>query len=232
MINNEIYSIQKLIYQDKNYDEAISLISASQYVRSTKYQELLGMAYFYNLDIENSAKIFKKLNDVYKYGYCEFLMGNVKEARKIFASAPISPAQNWSLFFSELFFDKTTTIPSFFQIRAFLERDLNLFLKLTLTDYVQKLIDISDFLFDINPEANKLIAKSFLYNNYPQYAKEYLNRALDYTNQDAELYYLLGLYNYVIEEISDAKYSFQRALALNENYIPAKNLLKQLISAQ
>lgn len=228
--NNELYAIQKLVYQDKNYDGAISLILASQYASNIKYQELLGMAYFYKLDMDNSSKIFKKLKDTYKYGYCEFLMGNIKEARKIFTFAPISPAQNWSLFFSELFFDKTTTIPSFLQIRAFLERDLNLFLKLTLTEYVQKLIDISDFLFDINPESNKLIAKSFLYNNYPQYAKEYLDRALDYTNQDAELYYLLGLYNYVIEEISDAKYSFQKALILNENYIPAKNLLKQLSS--
>jgi len=229
MINsNELYPIQKLIYQNKNYDEAISLILASPNAMNIDYQSLLAMAYFYKLDVEKSAKIFKQTNELYKYAYCQFLLKNINEARKLWSKLPISPAQNWSLFFCELFFDKTTTVPSFLQIRAFLERDLNMFLKLTLTEYVQKIIDISDFLFDINPETNKLIAKTFLYNNYPQYAKEYFDRAFDYTNQDAELYYLLGVYNYAIGEISDAKYSFQKALTLNENYIPAKNLLQKI----
>lgn len=226
--NNEFLNIQYLTYTEKKYDEAIEQIKCSPFFASEKYQHFLGQIYFLKLDLENAEKIFKKLNSFYELAYCYMLQNNFDDALKYFKISPSSPAQNWGLFFCELFTQKVTTVPSYLQIRSFLERDLALFLKLNLVELVQKTIDISEFLEQINPETNKIIARTFLYNNYPEYAKEYFIRAFDYTKNDAELYYLSGLYYKKINNLKEAQKSFKEALELNENYIPAQEQLNKL----
>ena len=227
-INSEYLYLQELIYSDKNYDKAKEIILNSDKSNEEEYQELLGLIYFYQFDFVKSAEIFKNISDKYKYAYSLLLLNQHEECREVLNAAPMSPAVNWTLFFCEMFSPHVTHTPTYLQIRSFLERDLNLYLKIDLDEYVQKIIDISDFLFEVNPETNKLIAKTFLYNNYPEYAKEYLTRAFEYTDKDAELYYLSGIYYLGQNEISDAKSSFKKTLILNENYIPAKIKLKEL----
>jgi len=226
--NSKFYDIQKLIYKDKSYDKAINSILESSNSEDFSLQSLLALAYFYKGEFKKSSDIFAEISDLYSYGYSELLLGNTEDALLIWQHTQPSPAQNWGLFFCELFTDKIVTKPSYLQIRAFLERDLNAFLKFNLVQYVQKIIDVSEFLFDINPETNKFIARAFLYNGYPEYSIEYLNRALDYTDKDAELFYLQGLYYLAVDLKNKAKINFEEALKINNNYIPAKNWLLKL----
>ena len=103
-----------------------------------------------------------------------------------------------------------------------------MYLRLNLVSYVQKIIDISDYLFEINPETNKYIAKAFLNNNYPDYAKEYIDRAFCYTTKDAELYYILAKYYKTQDRIDKVKENLKEAIRLAENYVPAKIMLTEL----
>ncbi len=226
--NNEFFYLQELIFKERNYQKAIDIINSSNFAPQKEYQLLLGLAYFSLRQYIQSAQIYKNIGELYKAGYCHLLLGDNNTAQTIWKICSSSPAQNWGLFFCELFTQEQTTVPTYLQIRAFLERDLTAFLILNLVFYVQKIIDISELLFEVNPETNKIIARSFLYNNYPSYAKEYLNRALDFTEEDPEIYYLQALYFQNTGEIQDAKYSLETALNLNKNYIPAKLLLDRL----
>ncbi len=224
--NKDFLLLEELIYKQKNYSKVISLIGSSACSDCPQCAELLALAYFFQNNFTKSLAIYEKLNNFYHVGYCWLLMGEPEKALETWQKAPSSPAQNWGVVLCESFIDKPKTLPSYLQIRSFLERDLNAFLKLNLVSYVQKVIDISEFLEEINPETNKIIARTFLYNNYPVYAKEYFNRAFDFTTEDAELYYLLALYYQMVGEHADAKNSLRRAIALNDNYVPAKLLLE------
>ncbi len=227
-INNEYISLQKLVLIEKKYAKAIELIANSAYFDDYLFQELYADTLFALNDFLKSAVIYEKLNDYYKLGYCNLLLGDYSKAKYFWEKAPKSPAQNWGMFFCELFSEKVRALPTYLQIRAFLERDLGAFLKLNLVEFVQKIIDISEFLFDINPETNKIIARTFLYKNYTEFASEYLFRALEFTKEDAEIYYLLGLLNIKRNKTNEAKNNFQQAILLNNNYEPAKLLLNKL----
>jgi len=230
--NKEYFLIQNIIFNQKDYAKAFELLNLSEFFSQTAYQELYAQTLFRQGNFSSAALIYEKIGKFYEVGYCHLLLNEREKAYEFWKLSQDSPARNWGMFFCEVFTENLTKYPSYLQIRAFLERDLSLFLKLNLIEFVQKIIDISEYLFDINPETNKIIARSFLYNNYPNYAKEYFYRAFDYTNQDAELYYLWGLYNLQIKNTSDCINALRKAISINENYIPAKELLNKLLITQ
>ena len=225
---NEYSVIEKLIYKNKCFDEAIDLINASKFCNTKKYRQLKADAYFKKEDFEKAAVLYSELQDFYQLAQCYLLLNQIDLAIEFFKKSEPTPAQNWGLFFAELFRGRFNNNPSYLQIRAFLERDLNLFLRLNLTSHVQKIIDISEYLFDINPETNKFIAKAFLNNGYPDYAKEYLDRAFEFTNQDAELYYLLAKYYEFSGQKDKIITNLEEALRLSENYVPALIMLERV----
>ena len=226
--NSEYYTIQFEVLKNKDYSKALELLKKSDNFFSDKFQELYADILFAQNNFAQSAAIYEKLGQFYKFGYCTLLFGDRQNAQLIWENCPKSAAQNWGIFFCQLFTDKVTVLPTYLQIRAFLERDLGAFLKLNHIEFVQKIIDISEYLADINPETNKIIARCFLYNNYPTYAKEFFKRAFDFTTEDAELYYLSGLYYIKMNDLSEAKKCLRNAIKLNENYFPAKELLSEL----
>ena len=225
---DEYYKIENLIYKDKKFDEAIRTIELSKISEQKNYMLLKATAYTEKNELEQAAKIYEKLNDFYNLGYCYFLMNKIDLAIEFFKKAPPSPAQNWNLFFAEIFKGRVNITPTYLQIRAFLERDFDKFLKLNLSFYIQKIIDISEYLFEINPETNKFIARAFLNNDYPEYAKEYLDRAFDFTTKDAELYYLLAKYYCTQNQMEKVKENLKEALRLSDNYVPAKIMLEKI----
>ena len=225
---NEYCKIEALIYADKNFKEAKRLIATSLEAGSMRYQKLLADAMFFANNFIEASKIYNLTGDFYKAGYCYFILKEIDLAIEFFYKSAPSPAQNWNLFLAEIFRARVNTTPTYLQIRAFLERDLSLFLHLDIVSYVQKSIDISEYLFSINPETNKFIARAFLNNNYPDYAKEYIDMALDFTTKDAELYYLLAKY-YQTQGVSEkVKSNLEEAIRLSESFVPAKIMLEKI----
>lgn len=224
----EYSEIENLIYTEKNYDEAITKINSSAFSNSKAYKKLLADAFFYKDEFAPAAKIYNEIGEFYHAGYCYFLINQIDLAIEFFIKAEESPARNWNLFFAETFRARINTNPTYLQIRAFLERDMNLFLRLDLVSYVQQIIDISDYLFSVNPETNKFIARAFLNNDYSDYAKEYIDRAFDFTTKDAELYYLLAKYYRTQGLTEKVTENLKEALRLSDNYVPAKLMLEGL----
>ena len=224
----EYNDIEALIYKEKKYDEAMAIIKSSVFADNIKYKKLLADALFGKDDFESAAKIYNEISEFYQAGYCYFLLNQIDIAIEFFIKAEESPARNWNLFFAETFRARVNTKPTYLQVRAFLERDMSLFLRLDLVAYVQQIIDISDYLFSVNPETNKFIARAFLNNDYSDYAKEYIDRAFDFTTKDAELYYLLAKYYRTQGLTEKVKENLKEALRLSENYLPAKLMLQEI----
>ena len=225
---NEYIELENLIYKEKKYDEAVEQIKSSAFCADNNYKKLLADALFCKDDFAAASRIYNETGEFYQAGYCYFLLNQIDLAIEFFIKAEESPARNWNLFFAETFRARVNVKPTYLQIRAFLERDMNLFLRLDLVAYVQQIIDISDYLFSINPETNKFIARAFLNNNYPDYAKEYLDRAFDFTTKDAELYYLLAKYYKTQGRTDKVKENLKEALRLSDNYVPAKLMLEEI----
>lgn len=226
--NKEYNLIQKKFLVDKDITQAINSLLVSDYFNSPKFQELYGDILFQKGDLHSALEIFIQEKKYYKAGYCCLLSNDINSARIFFEQAESSPAQNWELFLCQLFDNEVTVIPSYLQLRSFLERDFSAFLKYKLEKHVQKILDISEYLSEINPEINKIIARCFLNYEYFEYSKIYLERAFEFTTQDAELYYLSAKYFLASNEILEAKTSLKKAIFLQKNYLPAIELLEKL----
>ena len=226
--NKEYNLIQKKFLVDKDITQAISSLLASEYFNSPKFQELYGDILFQKGDLHSALEIFIQVKNYYKAGYCCLLSDDINSAKIFFEQAEASPAQNWELFLCQLFETEITTTPTYLQIRSFLERDFSAFLNYKLEKLIQKIIDVSEYLFEINPEVNKILAKCFLNYKYFEYSKIFLERAFDFTTEDAELYYLSAKYFLSQNEITEAKNSLNKAIYLQNNYIPAIELLEML----
>jgi len=58
-------------------------------------------------------------------------------------------------------------------------------------------------------------------------ARKYLLKSLDIIPEDAETFYFLGRYNYLIGALKEAQKALEVCLDYNNHYIPAKTLLKK-----
>ena len=124
-VNNYLLQLQKLFFVEKKYEELIQQILSSKFKDLPAFQEFLANAYFMKRDFVSAAVIYQNLGMRYNEGYCHLLFGDEKTAKCVWENTPASPAQNWGLFFCELFSSKVKTIPTFLQIRAFFEQKLH-----------------------------------------------------------------------------------------------------------
>ena len=99
---NESDLIAKLIYEEKNYEEALNLVNAS-HSDDILYQKYKAEILFRMGKFEDAAKLYESLNDFYNCAYCYFLMNKIDLAIELFQKAEDSPAKNWSLFFAKIF---------------------------------------------------------------------------------------------------------------------------------
>ncbi|MDD3594611.1 MAG: hypothetical protein PHX18_08295 [Candidatus Gastranaerophilales bacterium] len=224
----QINFLQTLIFKEKDFLHAMDFIEESAFSGENDFLEFKAHIFFGLKEYDKAADLFYRVKKFYHASYALLLNHDPQKAYEIIQLADVSGAALWQKTMCELFTSEIKTIPGYMQIKCFLEKDLSLFIKLGLIDYIQKLLDYNELFFDINPESYKIFAKAFLYNNYPDLAFEFLQRALDFTQKDPEIYYLHGLYCIDRGEIQDAKRYLSTALALSNHYLPARELLEQI----
>ena len=191
------------------------------------YQSALNL--FIAKEYNEAFCLFEKLGAVYEAGYCQFAVGNIKLAKQIWENSKIdSPAINWGLSIISLI---NLTIPkqlSFFQIRNFLERDLDLLIKNHQIKYVENVISAADILSEYNAETYKFIGRVLLNNGYKIQSYEFFEKSRDIYYADPETHYLLAQYYISQNEYNAATKILKKSLAINPNYFPATNLLQKL----
>ncbi len=174
-------------------------------------------------------QFFMQNGCVLELAYSELLSDNIDKAKNLFSSLKDENIRaHWALFLISMIEGVLMEYPSYFELRNFLEIDLNILINYFKGDYVEKIIRYSDFMFTINPEVLKFIGRVFYNNNYYEQAMFFLLRAKEYYYHDPELHYLLAYIYYGNNDIEKAEKSLADCIRVLPDYFPAINLLKKI----
>ena len=177
------------------------------------------------------CRVFFEENKFYvEAGYCYIVLDKLEKAQEMFNLAKDYDVRaKWRLLLIQMIKDDIRSFPTYFQVRNFLELDLNILILYCKGNYVEKIIRYADFMAYYNPECYKFIGRAFWANNLIPAALFFLRKAKDKFYQDPELHYLLAYIFYHNEKnIEQCKKSLNTCLEILPEYAPAKSLLKIL----
>lgn len=217
---------RKEILLNKDPSKAIELLKAEQ--DTSEVREVLAFAYFSQKEYEKASRLYGSIGKSYQEGFCELLLGNDFNSRHIWFSADESPSICWGralLGFIGLRFD---IIPTFLQIRSFLESDVHYFIQANKLDYAENLMSCNERFAEINLETYKYIGRSLLNNGYYNIAFEYLSKSRQLMPNDPEIYYNLAQYSYNMGDYSEVKSMLRQCLDINDTYTPARKMLAKV----
>lgn len=178
---------------------------------------------------KNCQQFFVKNGYILENAYCELLNDNLNEAKKQFLLIQNNDIRaHWGLILISLIEGDVREYPSYFEIRNFLEIDLNILMKYLKGDYIEKIVRYSDFLYTINPEVYKFVGRVFYNNGFEDLAMYFLNKAKNYFYNDPELHYLLAYINFEKKDYITTKKHAQDCLRILPNYYPAKKMLENI----
>ncbi|HPT41845.1 MAG TPA: hypothetical protein PLG15_05630, partial [Candidatus Gastranaerophilaceae bacterium] len=105
---------------------------------------------FLSGDISSVQKFFEENSYFLELAYCKMLSGKLKEAKEIFSKNSEDDLRaDWGKRFIQFIEGHVTTAPTYFQIRNFLEIDLNLLIKAGRADYVENIINGADIFYSV-----------------------------------------------------------------------------------
>lgn len=174
-------------------------------------------------------KFFKQNNFVLEYAYCKLLEGNLEEAQSEFLKISQKDFRaDWAIKLVSFIKKDIMVLPSYFQIRNFLEIDLNLLIQAGQAQFVENIINSADNFYSVNPESYKFIARVMLNNDFVQIALIFLERAKDKFYYDPEMHFMFANCYARQGDIVNAKKSIRNCLNILPEYFPAIELLKKL----
>lgn len=177
----------------------------------------------------SGEEFFKQNNFVLEYAYCKLLSGDADAANAAFLKiAKQDLRADWGRKLVQFIQGYVSNVPSYFQIRNFLEIDLNLLINVGQAQFVENIINGADLFYSINPESYKFIARAMLHNDFPEIALFYLLKAKDKFYSDPEMHYMLANCYVKQGNIAQAKISINNCLNILPQYYPAKRLLESL----
>lgn len=207
----------------ENLEEYLS-ISESEYEK-----EYLAKVLVEKKEYNKASLIYKKIGKYYELGRCELLQGNFEEAKKIWYKIDEdSPTVLWGRSLLEFINLYVINVPTFFQIRAFLEVDLDAMLNAGLYTYCENIVNGAHLLVKNNQESYKFIGRVFVNNKYYELAELFLKRAKDICYLDPEVHFLLAKCYLHRNNIKDAQKSLKISIEKGYGYYPAKKLLDNI----
>ena len=179
----------------------------------------LALKYFMEGQYEDAFNEFLIKKLFYECGYCKFIQGDVEQAKNYWENATIdSPAINWGLNLIKI---TNLTIPrnlTFFQIRNFLERDLELLFKNHQLKMIENIMSADAILAEINPETYKFIGRVLLNNGYYDLAYNFLEKAEDVCYKDCEVHFLLAQYYILKNDKKEAIKTLHKSILITLIY--------------
>lgn len=162
--------------------------------------------------------------------YRDLVKDDLKKAKKRFDSlASRDVRAKWGLFLVNLIEGSVVRYPTYFEIRNFLELDIQMLIDNGKGDYVQKIARYADFLFSINPETYKFFARVFAANDLIAQAKFFLELGHSRFYNDPELHYLIADINLAEGKCDAALWAIENCLKILPNYHPAKTLKEKIL---
>ena len=175
---------------------------------------------------EDCSKI-KILPDSVEHAYLAVLNDDLVSAKEIFGRID-SPRAKWGKVLVSVLKGYLDVYPTYFQIRNFLEIDLDFLIKNEKIDYTEQLLGALEIFVKINYETYKFVARVMYANKLYAAALSYMekSRAINYT--DAELHFMFAKYYLGVHDYIKAYAAVEECLCLIPDYYPAK-ILKQRI---
>ena len=187
---------------------------------------------FLSAKFQGCKHFFQTHNYKLEQAYCEIILDNLQNAYELFKSLEnIDLRANWGMVMLEFIKGCVSHYPTYFELRNFLEIDLNILLHYFKGDYVEKIVRYADFMFTINPEVHKFIGRVFYNNGYLDQGMFFLDRAKNYFYHDPELHYLLAYIYYNNNQIENAQKALEDCIRILPEYFPALHLLKKIKSS-
>lgn len=181
-----------------------------------------------NLD-NDCRQFFVKNGCILECGYYHLINENLEEAKKQFSLIKDYDIRaNWALIMISMIEGDVREYPTYFQIRNFLEIDLNILIHYYKGEYVEKIIRYCDFMFSINPEAYKFIGRVLYNNNLEPQARFFLEKAKNYFWQDPELHYLIAYICYKKDDYQTARKALENCLEILPKYFPAVDMMRKI----
>ncbi|MDR1168875.1 MAG: hypothetical protein LBK53_08335 [Heliobacteriaceae bacterium] len=175
-------------------------------------------------------RFFENKGCILELAYCNLLKDDFREAEKYFRSVYEQDLRaKWGLFLINLIQGKVQRYPTYFELRNFLEIDIQILINNYKGDYVEKIVSYADFLFTVNHEAYKFIARVFAANDFIEQAKFFLDRGKEFFHNDPELHYLIASISLKEKNPGMALQAAQTCLEILPGYYPAVKLKKELI---
>lgn len=177
----------------------------------------------------SSEAFFMRNNCFLEYGYCRLLSGDTSGANVAFSKIKDKDFRaDWAHKLIKFIQGKVVVFPSYFQIRNFLEIDLNLLIQAGQAQFVENIINCADIFYSINPESYKFIARVMLNNDFVSVALHYLNKAKGKFYYDPEMHFMLANCHIKNADIIQAKEAVNNCLTIMPGYFPAKKLQEKL----
>lgn len=182
--------------------------------------------------IKGCKSFFKHNNYVLEAAYCCIILDQFEEAKELFTKvAGENIRAHWGLLLLQMLTGEISRPPTYFEVRNFLEIDLNIFILYCRGDFVEKIIRYADYLAFYNPECYKFIGRVFWANNLMPAAMFFLRKAKDKLYNDPELHYLLAyIYYYNDNDIEKCQRALSTCLEILPNYAPAVKLFDKILT--
>ena len=159
--------------------------------------------------------------------YFSVLKDDLETAQAVFESLD-SPRARWGKAFVDILMGYIESYPTYFEIRNFLEIDLDFLIKNEKIDYIEQILGSIDILIKINQESYKYVARVMFENRLYKAAREYLEKSKNEFYNDPELHFLFAKYYIKTSEYEKADYYLDECLKILPDYYPAKNLQKDI----
>lgn len=184
---------------------------------------------FLSGDVALVEQYFEENNYLLEWGYCKFLSGDLENAKIIFKHLKEQDLRaDWAEKLIQFVEGHVLSMPTYFQIRNFLEIDLNLLITAKKPDFIENIINGGDLFYSVNQESYKFIARVMMHNDFYDVAFYFLKKAKDKFYYDPEMHLMLA--NCYIKNGDNylARQSIENCLSILPNYLPAKMLLNTL----
>lgn len=179
--------------------------------------------FFFDKDVSEIEVKPKSL----EHAYLAILSNDLDTARHIFALSD-SPRGKWGLVMVSVLEGFLEVYPTYFQIRNFLEIDLDFLIKNEKFDYTEQLLGALDLFVKINQETYKYTARVMSVNKLNTAALNYMEKSRLVNYNDAELHFIFAKYYMDIHDYEKAYDSINICLTLIPDYYPAQ-VMKQKI---
>lgn len=182
-----------------------------------------GKIFFFYLNCSDIKIIPNSL----EHAYLCLLNNDLSSAKAIFSKID-NPRGIWGTILVSILEGYMEIFPTYFQIRNFLEIDLDFLLKNEKLDYIEQLLGALDIFADINQESYKFVARVMFENNLLSAAFNYMQKSKDIYYNDAELHFMLMRYYIKVHDFEQAYFYANECLQLIPDYYPALSMKQKI----